>query len=65
MLHHQPGRSMGKTNALSQQADHGLGTEDNNNLTLVRPELFAIQALEGLTTIGEERDILQDIQKAL
>ena len=28
------------------------------NLTLLHPELFTIQALEGPTAIGEERDIL-------
>ena len=34
-------------------------------MTLLHPELFTIQALEGLTVIREERDVLHDIQKAL
>src|SRR3979490_1402861 len=60
-LHHRPGRSMGKADALSRRSDHGLGAGDNENMTLLRPELFAIRALEGVTAVGEERDILGDI----
>ena len=33
-------------------------------MTLLHPELFTIQALEGLTVIGEERDVLHNIWKA-
>jgi hypothetical protein len=40
MLHHKPGQSMGKPNALSRWADHGSGQGDNDNLTLLAPELF-------------------------
>jgi hypothetical protein len=40
MLHHKPGQSMGKPNALSRRADHGSGQGDNDNLTLLAPELF-------------------------
>jgi hypothetical protein len=39
-LHHKPGQSMGKPDALSRQADHGSGQGDNDNLTLLSPELF-------------------------
>ena len=49
---------MGKTDALSQRPDHGSGTADNSDMTLLPPELFAIQALEGLTSKGEEHEIL-------
>ena len=31
-------------------------------MTLLWPELFAIWALEGVTAVGEEHDILQDIR---
>jgi hypothetical protein len=58
MLHHKPGQSMGKPNALSRQADHGSGQGDNNNLTLLAPELFWIHALAGATLEGDERNIL-------
>src|SRR6266481_5555399 len=65
-MHHRPGHSMGKSDALSRRADHGTGAGDNSNVTLLRPEFFAthaIRALSGLSLEGEERDILQDIRK--
>jgi hypothetical protein len=46
-LHHKPGRSMGKPDVLSRQADHGSGQGDNNNLTLLSTELFQTHALSG------------------
>jgi hypothetical protein len=61
LLHHKPGKSMGKPDALSQHVDHGDGSRDNKDITLLQPELFAICALEGLIVEGEEQDILQDI----
>lgn len=51
---HKPGKSMGKSDALSRRADHGTGTNDNLDITLLTPGLFAVRALEGLTVIGEE-----------
>jgi hypothetical protein len=39
-LHHKPGQCMGKPDALSRQADHRSGQGDNENLTLLSPELF-------------------------
>ena len=41
--------------------DHGSGTDDNRNLTLLTPNLFVIRALEGLQVAGEEKDILKEI----
>ena len=61
VLHHRPGRSMGKPDALSRRVDHGTGSDDNSNITLLTPGLFAVCALEGLEVVGEERDILRDI----
>ena len=58
VLHHQPGKSMGKPDALSRRADHGTGSDDNSNITLLTLGLFAICALEGLEVIREERNIL-------
>ena len=37
-------------------------TGDNQNLTLLTLDLFAIRALEGLQVAGEEKDILKEIQ---
>ena len=64
-LHHRPGRTMGKTVALSQREDHGGSEGENNDITLLPPELFTIRALEGLTAEGEEREVLQDIRRAM
>ena len=36
--------------------------DDNQNLTLLTLNLFAVRALEGLQLIGEERDILKEIK---
>jgi len=63
LLHHKPGRSMGKPDALSRRADHGTGEGDNSNITLLTPKLFAVRALEGLQVTGLEIDILRDICK--
>jgi hypothetical protein len=57
-LHHKPGRSMGKPDALSRWADHGSGQGDNDNLTLLAPELFRIHLLAGVRLEGEEHNIL-------
>ena len=52
---------MGKPDALSRRADHGTGANDNSDIVLLTPGLFAIRALEGLQTFGEERNLLRDI----
>jgi len=62
IMHHHPGKSMGKTDTLSHQSDHRTGSEDNN-MVLLTPNFFAVQALEGLEAAGEERGILKDIWK--
>jgi hypothetical protein len=49
---------MGKPDALSRRADHGSGQGDNDNLTLLAPELFHIHALAGVRLEGEEHNIL-------
>jgi hypothetical protein len=61
MLHHKPGKSMGKPDALSHRADHGTGDGDNSNMVLLPPKLFAVCALEGLKFTGPEQSILWDI----
>jgi hypothetical protein len=60
-LHHKPGRSMGKPDALSRRANHGSGQGDNDNLTLLAPELFRIHALAGARFQGNERNVLQEV----
>jgi hypothetical protein len=48
---------MGKPNALSRRADHKSGQGDNNNLTLLAPELFWIHVLAGARLEGDEHNI--------
>jgi hypothetical protein len=63
IMHHRPGKTMGKSDALSRRADHGDGSEDNRDLTLLTPNFFVVRALEGLEVVGEERDLLQLIRR--
>ena len=63
-LHHQPGKSMGKIDALSWRSDHASGAGDNDNLMLLPLKLFEIRALEGLTAVEEKWNLLRDLRKA-
>ena len=63
VLHHRPGKSMGKSDALSRRADHGVGSNDNSDIILLTPGFFAVRALEGLRLTGEDRDIMSDIRR--
>jgi hypothetical protein len=56
---------MGKPDTHSRQADHGSGQGDNNNLTLLAPELFRIHALAGARLEGDECNILRDVRRSL
>jgi len=55
-LIHHPGRSMGKPDALSWRPDHGNRASDNKDVILLRLELLAIRALEGVQLEGPEKD---------
>ena len=65
LLHHRPRKTMGKLDALSHRSNHGSGTDDNQNLTLLTPNLFTIRALEGLQVAREEKDILKEIRRRM
>jgi len=54
---------MGKPDALSRRPDHGKGTSDNEDVVLLRPELLAIRALEGIQSEGPEKNILREIHQ--
>jgi hypothetical protein len=56
---------MGKPDALSRQADHGSGQGDNDNLTLLAPELFRIHVLAGIRLEGNECNILREVRRSL
>jgi len=63
VMHHRPGKTMGKPDALSQRANHGSGVEDNRDITLLTPNFFVVCALEGVEVEGEERDLLRLIRR--
>jgi len=54
---------MGKPDALSHRSNHGTGADDNSDIVLLTPKLFAVCALEGLQFTGLEQDILRDIRQ--
>jgi len=54
---------MGKPDVLSRRPDHGKGTSNNEDVVLLRPELLAIRALEGIQSEGPEKDILREIRR--
>jgi len=62
-LTHCPGRCMGKPDTLSWRPDHGKGASDNEDMVLLRPELLAIRALEGVQMEGPEKNILKEIRQ--
>jgi len=63
LLHHHPGHTMGKPDALSRRADHGNRASDNENIVLLQPEFLVVHALEGVELTGVEQKILSDIHK--
>ena len=54
---------MGKPDTLLRRLDHGNGASDNEDMVLLRPELIAVQVLEGLHLEGPERDMLKEIRQ--
>jgi len=48
---------------LSRQANHRSGSDDNQDITLLTPNFFAVQATEELEVMGKERDLLRLIQR--
>jgi len=63
LLHHCPGCTMGKPDALSRRADHGNGASDNENIVLLQPEFLTVCTLEGVELAGIEQKILSNIQR--
>ena len=65
-LHHRPGRSSGKPDALSRRPDHGKGEDDNSDVILLKPELFKIQALKQghVLLSGLEKPLMKKIRES-
>lgn len=63
-LYHRPGKSSGKPDALSRRPDHRKGENDNDNVTLLKPSYFLVQALkQGHALVNEdEAEILKKIR---
>jgi len=63
----KPGSAMGKADALSRRPDPKEGVEnDNETITLLKPEFFALRALQQghLLIEGSEEGILGKVRKA-
>jgi len=62
----KPGSAMGKADALSRRPDHKVRVENDENITLLKPEFFVIRALQQghLLIEGSEEGILKKVQKA-
>ena len=50
-----------KARRVITETDHGNRASDNKDVVLLRPELLAIRALEGVQLEGPEKDILREI----
>src|SRR5258706_14585295 len=55
---------MGRPDALSRQADHLRGAEDNVDCTLLTPEVFKLRAMEAVMLKGEEAVFMEQIQQS-
>jgi len=67
VLYHKPGKTMQAEDPLSRRADHKMGTDlDNTNQVLLKPEFFAINALEAThKTPINDKIILKEVKAAL
>jgi len=67
VLYHKPGKTMQAEDPLSRRADHEMGIDlDNTNQVLLKPEFFAINALEATheSPINDEL-ILREVKATL
>src|SRR5258708_10767661 len=53
VLTHKPRRQMGRPDALSRQADHLRGADDNADFTLLTLEVFELRAMGAIILEGE------------
>jgi len=63
VLQHKSRKSMGKPDVLSHRSNHSTGANNNSDVVLLTPKVFAVCALEGLEFTGLEQDILRDIRR--
>jgi hypothetical protein len=60
-----PAWDLGKLDVISRRANHGSGQNNNDNMTLLLPELCCVHALSAISLVGPECDILRDIRCSL
>jgi len=67
VLYHKPEKTMQTEDLLSRRADHEMGTDlDNTNQVLLKPEFFAINALEATHEMPiNDEIILKEVKAAL
>jgi hypothetical protein len=65
-LHHRPGKSSLKPDALSRRPDHGKGEDDNENVILLKPEYLSIKAIRQghVLLVAGEKKLLQEIRQS-
>ena len=65
-LHHRPGKRSLKPDALSRRPDHGKGKDDNENITLLKPSYFKVNALRQghILLTGLEKKLLKKIRES-
>src|SRR5260221_2639892 len=63
-LTHKPGRQMGRPDALSRQADHLRGAEDNADCTLLTPQVFELRVPEAVMLEGQTTIFMQQIRQS-
>ena len=64
-LHHKPGGVMGRPDALSREASHDRGENDNQDVVMLKPELFRILLrTTALDFEGEDESIVRRIKDA-
>ena len=63
VLHHRPGRSSGKPDALSRRVDHQKDEPDNQGQIILTPDYFKIKAATGVVVEGDDREFLKRIRE--
>jgi hypothetical protein len=62
VMHHCPGKSMGKCDALLRRTDHTNRVDHNHDTTLLQPEFFV---LKGITIDSAKNGILHNVRHGL
>src|SRR5882762_8135200 len=61
-LHHKPGKTNVKANPLSRQSDHKRGENDNEDITMLKPEWF--QRME-VGIEGQDKEFIEQIKEVM